>query len=263
LSAKRNPAALTLFALAGLTALAQIQSPTQPPDTNPPPSSLSVPVNRSVIFLDPAHGGIDGGSRIGDGTLEKDVTLAFAFKLRSLLSARGFTVLMTRDADAPAEPNTAGSPLTLDDRAGIANHAHPVACLVVHATGTGNGVHLYTSELDPTAGVPPVVPWLSAQAPWVAQSRNLKRQIASALSRSGVALVNSSASVRPVDSMSCPALVLELAPQSDDPDSITYADYQQHAAEAVAAALVFWPTQLQPPTRLLSASPATAAGVQP
>ena len=263
----RNPVAVCLLALATLTGLAQTVSPDS--SKSAPQAPLSVPFNKSVIFIDPAHGGVDSGSRIGDSTLEKDVTLAFAFKLRSLLAARGFTVVMTRDADAPTEPNASGTPLTLDDRAGIGNHSHAVACLLIHATGSGNGVHLYSSELDATDGVPPTVPWLTAQAAWVPQSQNLKRQLATALTRGGVTLVNSTASVRPVDSLSCPAVVIELAPQGDEPESITYADYQQHAAEAIAGALVFWPTQMQAPMRLMlpppppiAAAPATT-GDQP
>lgn len=207
-----------------------------------------------VILLDPAHGGMDSGSRISDATLEKDVTLALAFKLRSLLSARGFAVTMTRDADSPTEPNAEGSPLTLDDRAGIANHAHAAACLLLHATGSGNGVHLYYSELDATAGTPAVEPWLTAQAAWVPQSKQLEKQLAAALTRAGVALVTSSASVRPVDSLTCPALVVELAPEGDDPDSINESDYQQRIAQSIAGALLFWRNQVQPPQRLSGAA---------
>ena len=113
------------------------------PNANAPLIQLSPgPFNRQVIFLDPAHGGNDSGSRIEDSILEKDVTLQLAFKLRSLLAARGFTVVLSREADAATQPNAPDTPLTLDARAGIGNHARPVACLLRHATGSGRGVHL-------------------------------------------------------------------------------------------------------------------------
>ena len=214
------------------------------------PGPAPIQINRMVILLDPAHGGMDSGSRISDVSLEKDVTLAMAFKLRSLLYARGFTVVMTRGADSTTEPNAVGSPLTLDDRAGIANRAQPSACLLLHATGSGNGVHLYNSELEADAGVPPVQPWLTAQAAWVPQSKQLEKQLAAALTRAGIALVTSRASVRPVDSLTCPALVIELAPAGDDPDSINDSDYQQRVAQAIAGALLFWRNQVQPPLRI-------------
>ncbi len=243
----RHSTAASLLALASLALCAQTSAPTQLQTPAAPPQPAPVPINRNVIFLDPAHGGLDSGSRIGDQTLEKDVTLALAFRLRSLLSARGFTVVMTRDADAPTEPNAAGTPLTLDDRAGIANHSHAVACLLLHATASGKGVHLYDSELTPTAGVQPAEPWLTAQAAWVTSSQELAREMSGALHRAGLPVVNSTASVRPVDSLQCPALVVELAPETDDPDSITDSDYQQRAALALAGSLLFWPSHAQPP----------------
>ncbi len=248
MTAKRHPAALSLFALATLTGLAQTVAPAVPAPTAPAAVPNTVPVNRMTILIDPGHGGVDSGSRIGDTVLEKNVTLALAFKLRSLLTARGFNVVLTRDADA-TPPNAAGQPFTLDDRAGLANHAHAAACLLLHATGSGTGVHLYASELDATGGE-------SQPTPWVA----LEQSLATALTRASVPLVVSKASVRPLDSLTCPALVVELAPQSDDPESVNFADYQQRVAQAISGALVFWPNQLQPPVRL---APATAPGAQP
>jgi N-acetylmuramoyl-L-alanine amidase len=263
---RHHLAAATVLALAALSASGQTPaSPTTP--QLPAPQSPTVQVapqatlNRTTIVLDPAHGGIDSGSRIGDSTLEKDVTLALAFKLRSLLSARGFTVTMTRDADNPTEPTPTASPLTLDDRAGIANHTHAVACLLLHATGRGKGVHLYASQLAATPGVTSPEPWLTAQAPWIPASRQLESRLAQALTRAEIPTLSSVASIRPVDSLACPALVVELAPETDDPDSIADADYQQRVALALAGALLFWQSSAQPPIKLLPA-PKTDATVQ-
>lgn len=216
--------------------------------------------NRTTIVLDAGHGGSDSGSRISDDITEKDVTLALANRIRALLTARGFNVVTTRDNDAPPQP---GATLSLDDRAGIANHSRPSACLLLHATGSGRGVHLYTSEIAPTEGEKLPVPWLAAQAPWVTQSQHLSEQLGAALQRSRLVVVRNSASIRPVDSLTCPAVVLELAPSSDDADSISDSGYQQKVAEAIAGTMVFWQNQAQPPARILPpATPTTpsAAG---
>jgi N-acetylmuramoyl-L-alanine amidase len=224
----------------------RLPAPTAPAAA--PAPQTAGPFNRTLIVLDPAHGGGDTGSRINDQLVEKDITLALAFRLRSLLSARGFTVVMTRDNEDPsAAPGTA---LSLDDRAGIANHARPVACLSLHATASGSGVHLYTSELNPTPGEAVPAPWLTAQAAWVAQSRQLATQVGAAFGRSKIPLVASTGSVRPVDSFTCPAFVLELAPNGTDPTTLNDAGYQQRVAEAVAGALVLWKNQAQPPVQL-------------
>ena len=222
------------------------------PEHKAPPLSATG-VNRNVIVVDPAHGGADSGGRIGDATLEKNVTLALAFRLRSLLVARGFTVVLTRDSDVPAPTTTATTPaasLSLDDRAGIADHARAAACLLLHATGRGTGVHLYRSDLQAAPDEVALLPWLTAQAAWVPASERLEQGIAAALGRSHIALVSSTASVRPVDSLTCPALVLELAPETDVPASVNDAGYQERVAAAIAGALVVWQSTVQTPIRL-------------
>ncbi len=95
---------------------------------------------RFVVVVDAAHGGSDTGAKIGAGILEKDITLELAGRLRSVLKARGVDVVMTRQTDTD---------VTALDRAQTANHAQAAACLVMHATATGSGLHLYTSSLGP------------------------------------------------------------------------------------------------------------------
>jgi N-acetylmuramoyl-L-alanine amidase len=249
-----SAAAVLILALATANSLSQV-----PPA--PAATPQEGPLNRTAIVLDAAHGGNDSGSRIGDAIMEKDVTLALAFRLRSLLTARGFTVVMTRESDTAQ---------ALDDRAGVSNHVRPAACLLLHATSAGKGVHLYSSELDPVPAETAVLPWLTAQAAWTSQSAQLKASLGAALKRAGVPLVSSRASVRPVDSLTCAAVVVELAPAQEEDSSINDSNYQQRVAEAIAGALTFWSKQVQPPMRLptervagSAANVTPQAGVQP
>ena len=73
---------------------------------------------------------------------KKTATLAFSVRLRSLLSARGIVVVTTRESDVTLDP---------DQRAEIANHMHAQACLSLHASESGAGVHLFTSSLHAVA----------------------------------------------------------------------------------------------------------------
>ncbi|MEO6923704.1 MAG: N-acetylmuramoyl-L-alanine amidase, partial [Bryocella sp.] len=197
-----------------------------------------------------------------DTLVEKDVTLSLAIKLRSLLTARGFNVIMTRDADSTQTSTGAPIPvLSLDDRAGLANHAHALACLLLHATASGQGVHLYSSELDPLPAQPAANPWLTAQAPWVTQSQRLEKAFGIALHRSGINPIVSRASVRPLDSLTCPALVIELAPNGDNDESVNDSEYQQKVSTALAGALLDWKNDAQPPVS--AALPASAAPASP
>jgi N-acetylmuramoyl-L-alanine amidase len=53
-----------------------------------------------VVILDPGHGGADAGKIAANGLREKDVTLAIALRLASVLSERGYEVHLTRTRDA-------------------------------------------------------------------------------------------------------------------------------------------------------------------
>lgn len=188
-----------------------------------------------VILLDPAHGGPDTGARLTEKLMEREVTLAFANRLRSLLLVRGFKVVMTHSTLDDA------ANLTPDNRAEAANRSGAIACLTLHATGSGAGVHLFTSALPETEaamqGSKPT-PWNEAQAIYVSRSLRLASELQSAVARSRTPVTNGRTYLAPLDSFTCPAVAIELGPM----DNATAQDetYQQRVAEAVAGALLFW-----------------------
>ena len=64
----------------------------------------------------------------------------------------------------------------------------------------------------------------------------------------GIPLVTGQASIRPIDSMTCAAFILELAPigkSSTNPTPVTDESYQLRIADAVTNALTLWRTQAQ------------------
>lgn len=54
-------------------------------------------INRNCIVVDAGHGGDDPGKIGIDGSLEKDVNLSIARKLKVLLESQGYEVIMTRE----------------------------------------------------------------------------------------------------------------------------------------------------------------------
>src|SRR5215467_765310 len=77
----------------------------QPPIPRPAvsPQVRAQSAFKPVIVLDPGHGGDDTGAE-KNGTVEKDVVLAFSLVLRDKLNATGrYKVLMTRDKDVFVE----------------------------------------------------------------------------------------------------------------------------------------------------------------
>jgi N-acetylmuramoyl-L-alanine amidase len=212
------------------------------------------PVPHTIILLDPAHGGPDTGAHLPNNLLEKDITLAFAARLRALLSASGFTIISTHEID-PAVP------FPTDQRAEIANHAHPTACLILHATSSGTGIHVVTSALAPDTFEDPhaTIPWNTAQSASIPQSLNLANEIGLALERARLPVILSRASLRPLDNLTCPAVAIEIAPFSpagSNPTPVTDAAYQQNIAKALAAALVSWRSHA------IAAAGTPAAGAQ-
>jgi N-acetylmuramoyl-L-alanine amidase len=77
----------------------------QPPIPRPavPPQVQDQRKYKPTIVIDPGHGGDDTGAQ-RNGTVEKNVVLAFSLKLREKLSATGrYKVLMTRETDVFVE----------------------------------------------------------------------------------------------------------------------------------------------------------------
>ena len=220
-------AALGAFLLCFASAAAQTQPVV-------PPSPMASVQPRFSVVIDAAHGGADTGAKLTPGLMEKDLVLALSVRLRSLLAARGISVITTRESDTT---------VAADDRAGLANHSMAAACIMLHATTTGSGVHLFTSSL---AAVPNgrFLPWQTAQAAYTPQSLRLSSEIASALGHVQVPVTLGRASVPPMDNFTCPAVAVELAPLAHGNTTraapLTDSAYQTRIVEALAAALEQW-----------------------
>lgn len=189
---------------------------------------------RFVVVLDAAHGGDDAGGRLANGQMEKAVTLALSVKLRSVLNARGIAVVTTRESDAAMET---------DRRAGIANHAKAAACLSLHATETGAGLHLFTSSLAPATATR-FAAWKTAQSGSVTRSLALAGSLNSALLAAGMKVTLGRTTLAGVDSMTCPAVAIELAPERGADGAVTAEPtdpaYQARVAATLASALLAW-----------------------
>lgn len=66
------------------------------------PTAVPAAVGRAVlpvIVVDAGHGGMDGGAVGVDGSVEKEINLVLAKKLRAMLEFAGFGTVMTREDD--------------------------------------------------------------------------------------------------------------------------------------------------------------------
>lgn len=87
-----------------------------------------------VVAIDPGHGKTTGGKRSPDSSLmEWEFNRDIAYRLKDLLEAKGYTVIMTVEEDDMTDPSLA-------NRVAIANNAGNVDLFVsIHANANGNG----------------------------------------------------------------------------------------------------------------------------
>ncbi len=96
--------------------IAAAETPSSISSEPPPPLSdlASPPQDIKTIVIDPGHGGDEYGAHGPEGTLEKDITLGVARRLKGTIERQlGIRVVLTRTADQTVR---------LDERAAIANN---------------------------------------------------------------------------------------------------------------------------------------------
>lgn len=227
--------------------------------TPPPLAPLDRAPGMRTIAIDPGHGGDDLGARSADGTLEKDVTLQVAQRLKALLEARlGVRVILTRDGDVSA---------TADRRAALANNNKADLFISLHANSspvaTVRGAQVLSLDAEgyatvegatprtdaPAQPVPVVgggtrsidaVPWQLAQLPHVPASSSLAGITAQRLSAAGVTMHTTAVGVAPLRVLvgaNMPAILIELGMLTNAEDATALATPAHLAVLADAIAL--------------------------
>jgi N-acetylmuramoyl-L-alanine amidase len=139
-----------------------------------PPRAPSEPAVRTVV-IDPGHGGENVGAKGTAGTLEKDIALAIARKLRAeLVNARGLQVFLTRDRDEE---------VGLDERTAIANNYKADLFVSIHANASrapgAKGSEVYFLSYQAS----------DDESRWVAQAEGAAESFAQAPPGSDLALI--------------------------------------------------------------------------
>jgi N-acetylmuramoyl-L-alanine amidase len=96
-----------------------------------------------TVVIDAGHGGHDRGGIPGQRIAEKDMTLDVALRLRNVLSANGYQVVMTRSSDVF---------VPLGGRVAIANSYRNAVFVCIHFNATGrsgaSGIETYFYSRD-------------------------------------------------------------------------------------------------------------------
>ena len=145
---------------------------------------------KSIIVIDPGHGGQDFGAKGPDGALEKTITLELARLIVFELEPE-FKVVLTRTDDYG---------LDLETRTSMANHLQAQIFMSIHTAGsfvhstTGTSIHYYQnfSKPDSSKEQPPSpadkkdnepILWQNVQSSHLAKSRALAGTIDARLKR--------------------------------------------------------------------------------
>ena len=168
------------------------ETPVEPLPAEPPPlPDLTAAGGLRTIVIDPGHGGDDTGARGAGATLEKDVTLAIARRVKGAIEARlGVRVLLTRDGDRA---------MRVDERTSLANNNKADLFISLHANAAATtgptGAEVFSLAREGyAAGAPAaagttatlpvfgggtrsleIIPWDTAQMQWLPESERLSR----------------------------------------------------------------------------------------
>jgi N-acetylmuramoyl-L-alanine amidase len=258
---------LTVDLLPATTDAAPTPAPSPAPDTRLVIPTLGPSTGLRTVVIDPGHGGEELGTQGARGTLEKEVTLAVARRLRTLIESRlGLKVFLTREDDRT---------MTLDDRSAFANNHHADVFLSIHANSAvrpalkGAEVYYLTVEradaearkrADENAATLPalgggsreidLILWETAQARYLEQSAALagfiEQSLATRIEMSPRAVQQ--APFRVLVGANMPAALVEIGYLSngDQETQLGSAAHQDQVAQALLDALVRFRQLLEP-----------------
>jgi N-acetylmuramoyl-L-alanine amidase len=226
---------ITLAPAKGPSAIASANKPPVATPSNAPPAfappTSPAPPRRYFAIVDASHGGDDRGEALSSTLAEKDVTLAFARRLRQELESRGISTLVLRDSDAN---------LSLDERAFFANSTHAAVYIALHAASSGHGIRIYTAMLPygDSEDRGPFRAWSTAQASYAPLSAAAATSVATELRKDQISVRTLPAPLRPLNNVVSAAIAVEVAPPASDVSSLLAPDYEQLIAGAVANGIV-------------------------
>ena len=221
------------------------------------------PKGLRTIIIDPGHGGLESGAKGRFGTLEKEVTLGIALKLKALIERNlALRVVLTRDKDIE---------VGLENRAALANNNDAMLFISIHANGSyrknSNGSEVYflnlnavdeetrrlaylennTGELEPKmdqqdANDLRMILWDMAQSSFIKQSGQLAEFIQVELNTL-LGTANRGIKQAPfkvLTEVACPAVLVETAfiSNPEEERKLANAEFQANVAQAIYSGLV-------------------------
>lgn len=182
-----------------------------------------------TVIIDPGHGGGDPGKVGVDDTLEKDVNLQIAFKLKAELEERGISVSMLRETDTDLATEGASNRKTSDmkNRVGEINDSGAQILISIHQN----------SYTNPTVRGPQVFYHGSSE-----ESEAFAKQLQEKLKAINPEYAREAKTGNDyyiLNKSSCPGVIVECGFLScpEETALLTSEEYQQKIASAIADAI--------------------------
>jgi N-acetylmuramoyl-L-alanine amidase len=195
-----------------------------------------------VVAIDAGHGGIDSGAT-NAGTLEKDLTLSMARRLRTALQSRiAATVILTRESDVVLS-NEARAAVANNNQAGVFVSLHVGFSQDMMASGSS----IYVMAPDFTGGYPQFdnnrlfFPWYMAYRSSRQESSALASQLQVNLRQAfpGLKFPIRSGPLGVLTSATMPAVVVEIGNLNNETSAKTMTDeaFQTKVAGSIATGI--------------------------
>ncbi len=96
---------------------------------------------QQVIYIDPGHGGYDGGAYVDD-IVEADLNLAISLKLKDILEANGYKVLLTRESDIDLSTDEKNKKRSdIHNRVDLINNSEALLYISIHQNTYTNSIY--------------------------------------------------------------------------------------------------------------------------
>jgi len=218
-----------------------------------------------TIVIDPGHGGLDVGAKGKFGALEKNVTLAVSFKLKTLIEQNlAYRVVLTRDKDID---------VSLENRSALANNNDATLFISIHANASfrkkAQGAETYFMSLtdmdeetrklaymennsaaldqriaDEAKNDVQMILWDMAQSAYIKQSGRLAELIQQEISSDPLLKTENrgikQARFKVLTGVACPAVLVEAAfiSNPEEEQKLITDEFQTNVAQAIYNGLV-------------------------
>lgn len=184
-----------------------------------------------VVALDAGHGGYDPGKVGVSGVLEKDINLAIACKVRTILEKQGVDVIMTRSTDVDLCSEKVGSKKSSDMRKRVE---------IMNASGAAIAVSIHQNSYTDAGPKGAQVFYYETSQQGKELADTLQNNIKNEVGDDNQRVPKANHDYYILKKVTCPVVIVECGFLSNPTEEmlLTEEDYQEKMAQGIAKGIV-------------------------